>query len=87
MQTPKVWGECGTYRLTRSAARAHSRPEGPQSQERNRHMWSLGGGWPHKCQIFYSIFLSLGLFVFHFIRCQYFVCFVCVWLSLSSSYF
>lgn len=62
MQTPKVWGECGTYRLTRSA-RAHSRPEGPQSQERNRHMWSLGGGWPHKCQIFYSFFLSLGLFV------------------------
>lgn len=76
MQTPKVWGECGTYRLTQSAW-AHSRPEGPQSQERNRHMWSLGGGAAPQMPDFYSFFLSLGLFVFHFIRCQYFL-FVCL---------
>lgn len=62
MQTPKVWGECGTYRLTQSAW-AHSRPEGPQSQERNRHMWSLGGGAAPQMPDFYSFFLSLGLFV------------------------
>lgn len=62
MQTPEVWGECGTYRLTQSAW-AHSRPEGPQSQERNRHMWSLGGGVAPQMPDFYSFFLSLGLFV------------------------
>lgn len=62
MQTPEVWGECGTYRLTQSAW-AHSRPEGPQSQERNRHMWSLGGGAAPQMPDFYSFFLSLGLFV------------------------
>lgn len=45
MQTPKVWGECGTYRLTRSAW-AHSRPEGPQSQEHNRHSGAWGWGGP-----------------------------------------
>lgn len=68
MQTPKVWGECGTYRLTRSAW-AHSRPEGPQSQEHNRHMWSLGGGVAPQMPHFYSFF--------PFFR------FVC-WFSISS---
>lgn len=100
MQTPKVWGECGTYRLTRSA-RAHSRPEGPQSQERNRHVWSLGRGVAPQMPdfFFYSFFLSLVfcfsissdanfflfLFFFFFLFFLFFfVLFFCVWLLLSS---
>lgn len=58
MQAPEVWGQCGTYRLTRSAW-AHSRPEGPRSQERDRHVWSLGGGVAPQMPDFYSFFSFL----------------------------
>lgn len=63
VQMPEGRGECDAYRLTRSA-RAHPRPEGPQSQERSTHMWSSGGGWPHKCQIFFLQLFSLSLVFF-----------------------
>lgn len=41
-------------------------PRAPQGQERNGHTWSLGGGRPHKCQIFtafpfFSIFFSFPI--------------------------
>lgn len=34
------------------------------------------GGWPHKCQIFYSFFPFFSFFFFHFIRCQFFFFFL-----------
>lgn len=88
MQTPKVWGECGTYRLTQSAW-AHSRPEGPQSQERNRHMWSLGGGSGPTNARFLQLFPFVRFVCLFSISsdANIFCLFVCMWLSLSSSYF
>lgn len=81
MQTPEVWGECDTYRLTPFSTRGGlvgmfmpQRLPKARSATDTRGAW-VGGG-PTNAR-FLQLFLSLVFFFFsfsHFVRCQFFVC-------------
>lgn len=71
MQTPEVWGECDTYRLTPFSTRGGLvgmfMPQGlPKARSAMDTRGAWVGGWPHKCQIFtafpfFSIFFSFPI--------------------------